>query len=309
MNPKITEIAKDLRFPEGPVAMPDGSIILVEIAAGRVSRIAPDGKRTTVAEPGGGPNGAAMGPGGKLYLCNNGGNEWYEKDGRTFPGLADRGYSGGRIERVDLDTGKVEVLYTECDGEPLKGPNDLVFDGKGGFWFTDHGKTYRRSRDRGALFYARADGSLIREVVGALDGPNGVGLSPDGSRVYTVETHCGRFWGWDIKGEGEVERVRGGFGHERGHLLAGLPGYQLLDSLAVDAEGYVCAATIGNGGITAVSPDGKVIEHYALPDPLVTNVCFGGPGLRTAFATLSMTGKLVSFEWPRPGLGLHHLNR
>ena len=94
VTPKIREIVSGLRFPEGPVAMPDGSIILVEIAAGRISRIMPDGRRLTVAEPGGGPNGAAIGPGGKLYVCNNGGNAWYEKDGRTFPGLADTGYSG-----------------------------------------------------------------------------------------------------------------------------------------------------------------------------------------------------------------------
>ena len=50
-------------------------------------------------------------------------------------------YSGGRIEGVDLTTGEVEVLYKECDGIPLKGPNDIVFDRQGGFWFTDHGKT------------------------------------------------------------------------------------------------------------------------------------------------------------------------
>jgi gluconolactonase len=79
---------------------------------------------------------------------------------------------------------------------------------------------------------------------------------------------------------------------------------QLLDSLAVDGEGWVCVGTLVNGGITAISPDGATVEHTALPDPLVTNICFGGPDLRTAYATLSATGQLVSFEWPRPGLRL-----
>ena len=59
-------------FPEGPVFMPDGSVIVVEIAGQRLTRVAPDGTKTTIAEMGGGPNGAAMGPDGKIYVCNNG---------------------------------------------------------------------------------------------------------------------------------------------------------------------------------------------------------------------------------------------
>ena len=70
--------------------------------------------------------------------------------------------------------------------------------------------------------------------------------------------------------------------------------------------GWVCVGTLINGGVTAISPDGGTIEHIPLPDPLVTNVCFGGPDMRTAYATLSGTGALVSFPWPRPGLRLHH---
>ena len=111
------------------------------------------------------------------------------------------------------------------------------------------------------------------------------------------------FW-WALSGPGEVEHdnpVGNG-----GHLLAGLPGLQLLDSLAVDGEGWVCVGTLVNGGITAISPDGETIEHTPLPDPLVTNICFGGADLRTAYVTLSGTGALVTFDWPRPGLRLHH---
>ena len=88
-------------------------------------------------------------------------------------------YTGGRIERIDLETGEVEVLYDACDGEPLKGPNDIVFDATGGFWFTDHGKYRGRDRDRTGVFYARADGSSIEEKIFPLEGPNGIGLSPD----------------------------------------------------------------------------------------------------------------------------------
>jgi gluconolactonase len=107
-----------------------------------------------------------------------------------------------------------------------------------------------------------------------------------------------------VDGPGSVQKVTPvGNG---GQLLAGLPGMQLLDSLAVDAEGWVCVGTLVNGGITAISPDGGTVQHTPLPDPLVTNICFGGPNLRTAYATLSATGQLVSFDWPRGGLGLAH---
>jgi len=152
-------IAKDLRFPEGPVARPDGSVILVEIAAGRLTQVLPDGKKRIVAKTGGGPNGAAIGPDGRCYVCNNGGMPFVDKKGLTFPGLAEDDAPTGWIEAIDLGSGDIEVLYTNCDDRPLCGPNDIVFDSFGGFWFTDHGKVRRTSRDRGGVYYAKADGS------------------------------------------------------------------------------------------------------------------------------------------------------
>jgi len=297
------EIASGLKFPEGPIAMPDGSVLVVEIMRGTLSRVTLTGEVTVVAETGGGPNGAAVGPDGAIYVCNNGGFEWHEVAGFTVPGNQPASYSGGSIQRVDLGSGRVETLYTECDGHPLRGPNDLVFDVAGGFWFTDHGKIRDRERYRGGLYYARPDGSLIREVVYPLDSPNGVGLSPDGTRIYVAETFTGRVWQWDVVRPGEVAEgmplAPGG-----GTLLAGLPGFQLLDSLAVDADGNVCVATLVNGGITVLSTFGEVLEHVATGDPLTTNICFGGRDGRTAFITCSGTGRLVAVEWARPGLKL-----
>jgi gluconolactonase len=156
---EITEVASGLGFPEGPVALDDGSVLVVEIQNGTLTRVAANGEKTLVADLGGGPNGAAMGPDGYCYVCNNGGFEWHRgRDGRVFPGNQPADYSGGRIERVNIQTGAVERLYETCEGEPLKGPNDLVFDREGGFWFTDHGKTRARDRDRTGVFYAKADG-------------------------------------------------------------------------------------------------------------------------------------------------------
>src|SRR5579862_950519 len=147
IRPKdIRVVTEGLQFPEGPVACADGSVILVEIAAGAVTRVAPDGTKTVVAMTGGGPNGAAIGPDGKAYVVNNGGFEFLVDDqGRRRPTLQARDYSGGRLERVDLATGAVEILYRECNGNQLRGPNDLVCDAHGGIYFTDLGK--RRARD------------------------------------------------------------------------------------------------------------------------------------------------------------------
>src|SRR5215467_5096391 len=77
-------MATGLQFPEGPVAMEDGSVLLVEIARQTLSRVTPDGRVHVIANLGGGPNGAAMGPGGKIYVTNNGGFEWIERPGRLF---------------------------------------------------------------------------------------------------------------------------------------------------------------------------------------------------------------------------------
>lgn len=301
---ELEQVAEGLRFPEGPVAMADGSVIVVEMQAGVITRVRSDGSTETVAEPGGGPNGLAVGPEGKLFCCNNGGSfAFLDMGGITFPHQPNSGWEGGRIERIDIATGAVEVLYTACDGRPLRSPNDLVFDAHGGFWFTDHGIAEERANDRSGVFYAQPDGSSIREVLFPLDFPNGVGLSPEGDRLYVAETISGRVWWWAVTGPGEVELVPGVLPHG-GQLLAGLPDLQALDSLAVDGEGHVCVGTLVRGGITRISPDGAEREFFGADDLLPTNIAFGGEDRRTAWITQSGSGRLARLRWPVPGLEL-----
>ena len=294
-------LADGLRFPEGPVAMDDGSVIVTELIGKKLTRVAPDGTKTTVAETGGSPNGLAVGPDGALYCTNSGGFAFQEAGPYLIP-VGDKGqsqpddYIGGRIQRIDVATGAVTDLYTECNGIPLKGPNDIVFDSTGGFWFTDLGKSRERDLDKGGLYYAQPDGSSIKEVIFPFVTPNGVGLSPDEKVVYVAETETGRLWALDLAGPGEAA------GPQR--IVAGVGGHQFFDSLGVDAEGNVCVATIINGGITIISPDGS-FSHVAPPadlfDPLVTNICWGGEDMKTAYITTSATQKLITCEWPTPG--------
>jgi gluconolactonase len=301
----VRPLAQGLEFPEGPVALLDGSVLLVEIAAGAIARISPDGTKATVARSGGGPNGAAIGPDGKCYVCNNGGFEWLAEGVHRRPIGQARDYAGGRIERIDLETGAVECLYRAAGDVPLKGPNDLVFDAQGGFYFTDLGKVRARDMDRGSVYYAKADGSFITEVAFPLVTPNGIGLSPDGKTLYVAETEAARLWAFDIVEPGVVRKEPWPSPHG-GRLVAGVGGYQRFDSLALDAEGRICVATLINGGVTVISPDGRHVEHHPMPDPITTNICFGGPELKTAFITLSWTGRLVAVDWPVPGLRLNY---
>ncbi len=293
--PKITEITTGLRFPEGPVALADGSIVLVEIAAGEITRIAPDGSKSTVAKPGGGPNGAALGPDGRLYVCNNGGMNFHVIDGKHVPGHAHDDAPLGWVEAVDMETGAVEVLYRECQGLPLLAPNDLAFDAHGGFYFTDHGKSRKFSRDRGGVYYGKADGSGVRRVIAPMDQPNGIGLSPDGSKLYVAETPSGRLWAFDILEPGVIDKKNGEAPWQPGRILASPKEYSFFDSLTVDGAGNIWVATIP-GRVTKVSPDGSSVIQYEMPDTLPTNVVFGPSGDGPAYITLSSGGKLIAFE-------------
>ena len=298
----IELVTEGLRFPEGPIAMDDGSVILTEIEGQVLTRVTSDGTKTTVAETGGGPNGAAIGPDGAIYVTNNGGSfEWLKQNGLTIPGPTPPSHKGGYIQKVDIATGKVETLYDSCGGRPFNGPNDLVFDKQGGFWFTDHGCSTPEGRKNGALYYAKADGSHIVRARDHLISPNGVGLSPDETVVYMADTQLGRLWAFDLSGPGVLPPQEG---FAPGRVVHNLPGYQLLDSLAVEAGGKVCVATIINGGITAFDPSGET-EHFAFPDLITTNICFGGADMMDAWITCSSTGKLFKCRWPRPGLKLN----
>lgn len=296
-------IATGLAFPEGPVAMADGSVLVVEIQGGWLLRVGPDGSKQRVAQLGGGPNGAALGPDGHCYVCNNGGFSWRTDDGFTRPTGPAADYDGGAIQRVNLATGAVENLYTRCAGVALHGPNDLVFDGDGGFWFTDFGKTYEDRMLRGAIYYARTDRQEIRRVAHPVLTPNGIGLSPDGKTLYMSETETSRLWSYPVTGRGQLGLAPWP-SPNGGRLVHGLAGYQRFDSMALEEGGNICVATLVNGGISVFSPAGELLEFHAAPEGYCTNICFGGPGRRTAFITLSGYGQLFAAEWPRPGLAL-----
>ena len=327
-------VCQGLGFPEGPIAVPDGTILLVDIEKQCLTRIRQDGTQELVAKISGGPNGAAIGPDGRVYICNNGGFAWAPMplpSGQiiTVGEMQAATYEGGSLQALDLTSGALETLYTDCQistsmqglgprapkevplPSVLRGPDDLVFDAAGGFWIADFGKSRPRNRDTTGIYYAHTDGSYIREKIFPLDGPNGIALSPAGDRLYVSLTFRRQLLYWELDGPGSIRpnpaTIDGAY-----VLNAAMPGD--LDSIKVDEQGNIYALTIlrqktpfVNGGDTVVSPKGEILEFFeiALPGkfvPMPSNICWGGPDRRTAYITCGASDMLVKVRTSIPGL-------
>lgn len=324
-------LASGLGYPEGPVYRSDGSVLVVEVKNGTLTQIGPDGSKKVVvnfgSDPtvGAGPNGAAIGPDGAIYICNNGGLTWVPIPGSAknlptqVPLFQPSNYKTGSIARVS--NGQVTTLYTQYSSNnislPLRSPDDLVFDKNGNFWFTDWGKLRPTDRDITGIYYAQPDGKSITQAPQhrGRSAPNGIALSPKDDRLYVAETYARWIVYWQLNDSGAI--VPNPSTLDGSYLLtADIPGQ--VDSMAIDEEGNVYVATMlpkGQdptvpGGITVISPDGTVIDFIKLivegmPEPLPSNICFGGKDRRTAFITLAGTGRLVSCEMKIPGKALH----
>jgi gluconolactonase len=302
---ELDVLASGIGYPEGPVITGDGTAYLVDVDAGRVVSVAA-GQTAVVAVPAGGPNGMALETATTAIVANNGGFVWTESGGVRVPiDLVTHtneppGFTGGWIERVDLMTGEVTVLHRDCGGRPLRGPNDLVLDELGGIWFTDTGKVRRASVDRGGLYYIPPGRSAVREMAFPLLGANGVGLSPDGRRVYVTETYTGRLWAWDLAEPGTIKSAASSPAAGHGGVCVAATPYT-FDSLAVEADGRIAIAAIADG-IVVITPDGGEIDRYPIPGDMASNLAFGGSDGRRAIITLSRSGRLAQTTWPRPGL-------
>ncbi|BBZ20759.1 SMP-30/gluconolactonase/LRE family protein [Mycolicibacterium gadium] len=293
-------IASGLGFPEGPVVDDDGSVLVSEIANGRISRVHADGTVETFVVTGGGPNGMARLPDSRIIVCQNGGSRfavrpWPFAITGSVPlflpaGAPDQPVTPQlQIVSADGEVTTLTTTFTSIGGDelPLARPSDICVDAQGGFYVTDGFAVQGRSRNLTGVLYGTPDGQL-REIVYPLELPNGVALSPDGSTLYVAETRTRRIWEFEVLGPGRLGSARG---------LATVPSggpmnFGGADGLCVAPDGAIIVATVGTGGVTTFSPDGQLLGAIVADDPMTTNVALSHDG-RSLFITLASSGRLV----------------
>lgn len=261
-----------------------GNLFVCDMAGMRVLRVAADGTVATMAENGGCPNGMALAPDGTFIICNNGGFG----EGREAP----------RMERMHPD-GRLEVLFDAVDGEPVNALNDITFDEHGNFYCTDpqfpaDGTVYTHICPPADVIFGRADGTLRRLGL-SIRFPNGIAISPDGSTLIVAETQTRQLHAYAIHEPGVLGPAR-----LFGELPTGYP-----DGMAYDEAGNLLVCGYGSGTVYVFAPEGgKPIGSLGFEDPLITNLCFGGPDMRRIFVAHSGTGRVVATEWHTPGMVL-----
>jgi gluconolactonase len=288
-------VAEGLGFPEGPCVDRRGRMHLVDLAQGRIA-VVKGGDARTVVDVAGAPNGAAYGPDGDLYFCNNGGNWPATPSTGMQPGLGGR---PGLIQRLGAD-GKIATVLEAIDGRPLNSPNDICFDDRGGFYFTDpvwpdrdpDGTIQPDGEHPGEVGHVDAAGRA-RRVADGIMFPNGIQVLPDGRGLLVGETVTGRIHYFPIESPGRLgpSDVYVELGADAGP-----------DGMKLDASGRLLVAGSGSSRVFVVAVGGGSVEREVrLQDPMLTNLCFGGPEYRTVFVTQATLGRLVSFEWEEPG--------
>jgi gluconolactonase len=249
---KSTLLASGLGFPEGPVVMGDGRIVLCDGNTGELL-VYQGGTVSSYARTGGSPWGAVLGTDGAIYLTQGG----------NVPGSGDTSAASG-IQRV-LSDGSVELLLSEVAGYPLYGPNDLAFGPDGRLWFTESGseQDFRFDvRSPGRLFAVGPGGAgeMLLELPDVY--PNGIAFDAQ-QRLYWTESAAHR-----------VRRLSGG----NAVTFCQLPDSHVPDGMAFAADGRLFVATTVSQGVTVVSPDGVVLEEIRLGEH-ATNCIFDGSDL------------------------------
>jgi gluconolactonase len=277
-------VATGIRFPEGPVWCPDGTLVCTSVADGALERVHLDGSRVErVAVVGGGANAAQLATDGGFVVTQNGGID-YAKTGLYGDDPPPYRPITPGIQRVAADG---TVTYLADEG--FLAPNDLVVTADGTLWFTDP-PHYPPPADPAGRVHMMAPDGATRVVFGGFQYCNGIALEPDGTPVVIEAAGLQR-----LLADGSREWIVQRFGDHPG------------DGFCVDAEGRFYVALTAAHGIAVIERDGTQVDFLEIPSRgITTNCCFGGTGGRTLFATDGVPGQVVAWEgMPTPGLGLH----
>jgi gluconolactonase len=282
-----------LSFPEGPVALPDGGWLVVEMGLKRgcVSRISPDGKLVTVIAQTGRPNGLAVDRDGVIWVAES-----------LHPSLI----------RVTMD-GKADIFLTECGSLPLLWPNDLAFGPDGLLYMTDSG-TRPEDFNPGEVLvphYASLpyDGRVIqintktresRIIDRGYRFTNGIAFGPDGN-LYANETLSGNVYRYQALGNGQFG-PRETFSNVIDPQAA--PGFKGPDGMKFGANGSLYCTVFGQGDTTVIAPDGSIEKRIRTGGMKPTNVAFGLKGEKKIYVTETEFGNLEVYDVDTPGLPL-----
>jgi gluconolactonase len=227
----------------------------------------------------------------------------FDAQGRLLSCEGSENGPGGRrrVVRTDLKTGRVEVLAERYEGKRYNSPNDICVDAKGRIWFTDPRYGADRSdleMDVEAVYRIDGDGKVHRVLTQKdIDRPNGIALSPDDKTLYVIDSHPKpggnrKIWSFAIGGDGSLSNRKLIFDFEKGR--GG-------DGMRVDVKGNIWVAagiSVPRGpgetldvppGVYVIDPTGKLLGKIAIPENLITNLCFTGPDRKTVYVTAGKT--------------------
>mmetsp|Transcript_70547 Transcript_70547/g.153238 ORF Transcript_70547/g.153238 Transcript_70547/m.153238 type:complete len:314 (+) Transcript_70547:84-1025(+) len=258
-DPPLVEIitnAAGLRTLEGPVWVPARRALIFSDLGNRQMLEFRRGNLNAVRVNWGG-NGNVLDLGGSVLTANS-----------------NAGVGG--VTRVSNDGGDpLTILADSFEGRKFNNPNDVAVKSDGSIWFTDpnYGAAVRRNQEQdGQYVYRRGPDGTVTAVVTDGDKPNGIGFSPDESRLYFTDANPSRLRAFDVLGDGDRVSATPAWEAEVG----------LADGLTVDTEGNVYVA--GRDGIHVFNKDGRKYGVIAVPKR-TRNVCFGGRRYNQLFIT------------------------
>jgi len=267
---EITQVATGLQFTEGPAVDAQGNVYFTDVRANRIHKLDAAGQMTTFMENTDGANGLMFDKAGTLYACQGG---------------------KGRIVKIDVATKQVTPIAEQYNGKPFNRPNDLVLDSAGGVYFTDpmFGRG-EAAQDVQAVYYVDKGGKVTR-LIGDLERPNGVLLSPDEKTLYVLPSGAAVVMAYPVQSPGKMGQGRvlsEMMKPEQGQPRGG-------DGLTVDTKGNLYVTVPALSGIQVISPDGKTLGFVRFPEG-PSNCCFGGKDMKTLYVTARTSVYAVPME-------------
>jgi gluconolactonase len=255
---KAVKVVEVPGYSEGAVVDADGAVYLSDVYHGIIYRIGADGEAKVWAETGA-PNGHKILADGTHFVCDG---------------------SQHAVLRLDASGKILEKVASEYDGKPLRAPNDLTLDPKGGFYFTDPGGS-NLLNPIGTVHYVDARGKT-HLVAEGLAFPNGIALRPDGKTLLVGESNHNRILSYDLVAPGKVGRMRvfANLPTKEGEQIANEP-----DGICLDREGNLYVAHYGMRQVQVLSPEGKLLRRYGAGNLTTSNVAFGGARMDQLYVT------------------------